>query len=202
MRTMNIIRSEHNDIYSKSINNLKLSMRYTNEQVELYLSYLNPQSTQESDRRVRCRYCGCDRFWREMGYNWCGECYISNGHVLGYYDQKDYERFHFLQTSVYQRKYHYEKKIADISNKFGLTLTEKEKNCLYKRLMEIGVSERSKSKRDLMESLNNKFERKRMRSIYYLIIKILQEMGCNGYQAIDFKISIQTLEKYKQWWRY
>ena len=27
-------------------------------------------------------------------------------------------------------------------------------------------------------------------------------MGCNGYQAIDLKISIQTLEKYEQWWRY
>ena len=33
-------------------------------------------------------------------------------------------------------------------------------------------------------------------SIYYLVRKILQEMGCNGYQAIDLKISIQTLEKY------
>ena len=41
-----------------------------------------------------------------------------------------------------------------------------------------------------------------MISIYYLIRKILQEMGCNGYRAIDFKISIQTLEKYEQWWRY
>ena len=27
-------------------------------------------------------------------------------------------------------------------------------------------------------------------------------MGCNGYQTIDLKISNQTLEKYKRWWRY
>lgn len=177
-------------------------MRYTNKQVELYFSYLNPQSTQESDRRVRRRSCGCDRFWREMGYNWCEKCYMSNGHALGYYDQREYERFHFRQRSIYQGKYHYEKKIEDISNKFGLILTEEEKHCLYKRLMEIGGSERSKSKRDLMVSLNNKFKRKRMIGIYYLIRKILQEMGCNGYQTIDLKISNQTLEKYERWWRY
>lgn len=133
-----------------------------------------------------------------MGYNWCEKCYMSNGHVLGYYDQEEYERFHFRQRSIYQRKHHYEKKIANISNKFGLTLTEEEKHFLYKRLMEIGGSEGSKSKRDLMESLNNKFKRKRMIRIYYLIRKILQEMGCNGYQAIDLKISNQTLEKYEQ----
>ncbi|MCG8407670.1 MAG: hypothetical protein MI923_20930 [Phycisphaerales bacterium] len=124
---------------------------------------------------------------------------MSYGHVLGYYDQREYERFHFRKKSIYQRKYHYEKKIADISNKFGLTLTEEKKHCLYKRLMEIGGSERSRSKRDLMASLNNKFKRKRMISIYYLIRKILQEIGCNGYQVIDLKISNQSLE---QWWAY
>ena len=67
--------------------------------------------------------------------------------------------------------------------------------------MEIGGSERSKSKRDLMVSLNNKFKRKRIISIYFLIRKILQQMGCNGYQTIDLKISNQTLEKYERWWR-
>ena len=170
-------------------------MRYSEEEIEYYLSFLKPDKQQDCDRRVS--NCGCDRFWREMGYNWCKKCCVSNGHVLGYYDQREYERFHFRQRSIYQRKYHYEKKIADISNKFGLTLTEEEKHCLYKRLME-----RSKSKRDLMESLSNKFKKKRMISIYYFIRKLLQEMGCNGYRAIDFKIPIQTLEKYEQWWRY
>ena len=132
-------------------------MKYTDEQIENYLQILQTLPSREGggtppDRRVRCRYCGCDRFWQEMGYNWCEDCHTSNGHVLGNYNQTEYERFHFRQRSIYQRKYHYEKKIADISNKFGLTLTEDEKHCLYKRLMEIGGSERRKSKRDLMES--------------------------------------------------
>lgn len=88
-----------------------------------------------------------------MGRSWCEKCSTSNGYVLGYYDQKEYERSHFRQKSIYQRKYHYEQKIADISKKFGLSLTEEEKYCLYKRLMEIGGSERSRSERDLMEIL-------------------------------------------------
>lgn len=56
--------------------------------------------------------------------------------------------------------------------------------------------------RDVMEQLNSKFKRKRMISVYFLIRKILCEMGHNDYRKIDFKISIQTLENYEQWWRY
>lgn len=59
---------------------------------------------------------------------------MSNGHALGYYDQREYERFHFRQRSIYQRKYHYEKKIEDISNKFGLLLTEEEKTLLIQAI--------------------------------------------------------------------
>ena len=94
-------------------------MRYTDEQIENYLQILQTLPSSRGvlgggtppNRRVRCRYCGCDRFWREMGYNWCEKCYMSNGHVLGYYDQKEYERFHFRQRSIYQRKYYYEKRL-------------------------------------------------------------------------------------------
>ena len=44
-------------------------MQYSDKQIERYLAILNPQSTQESDKSFRCRDCGCDRFWQEMGYN-------------------------------------------------------------------------------------------------------------------------------------
>ena len=49
-----------------------------------------------------------------------------------------------------------------------------------------------------MDCLNSRFKGKRMISVYYLSRKILQEMGHSGYRAIDFKISIQTLENYEQ----
>ena len=56
---------------------------------------------------------------------------MSLGHALGFYDQREYDRFHFRKKSIYQRKYHYEKKIAEISKK--LPLTEDQKYCLYKK---------------------------------------------------------------------
>lgn len=46
-----------------------IKMQYSDKQIERYLAILNPQSTQESDKSFRCRDCGCDRFWQEMGYN-------------------------------------------------------------------------------------------------------------------------------------
>ena len=102
-------------------------MRFTDEQVENYLHFLNP-GTKDPDRKVRCRNCQRDKFFVESGYNFSEECGMSQGHVVEFYDQKECERLHFRQRSIYQRKYHYKKKkIGAISNKFGLILTEEEK---------------------------------------------------------------------------
>ena len=51
-----------------------------------------------------------------------------------------------------------------------------------------------------MEILNKKYFRKRMISIFYLIKKLLEEMGCEKYKLIYLKISPQTLEIYEKWW--
>ena len=53
---------------------------------------------------------------------------------------------------------------------------------------------------EVMKILNNKYFRKRMISIEYLIKKILEEMGCEKYKLIYLKISSQTLEIYEKWW--
>lgn len=57
---------------------------------------------------------------------------MSQGHAFGFFDQKEYERFHFRPKSIYQRTYHYQKKTANMSNKFKIFLTEEEKYQLYK----------------------------------------------------------------------
>ena len=51
-----------------------------------------------------------------------------------------------------------------------------------------------------MEILNKKYFRKRMITIFYLIKKLLEEMGCEKYKLIYLKISPQTLEIYEKWW--
>ena len=169
-------------------------MRYTDEQVELYLHFLNPDTIRNQERKkpeeVRRNNCQGEHFIVKSGYNICEECGVSQGHALGFFDQREYERFHFRQQSIYQRKYHYEKKIADISKK--VPPIEEQKYCLYKNLMEID--------RDKMDVLNKRFCRKRI-NIFYLIKKFSQEMGNENYKLIDFKISCQTLENYEEWWR-
>ena len=35
---------------------------------------------------------------------------------------------------------------------------------------------------------------------FYLIKKLLEEMGCEKYKLVYLKISPQTLEDYEKWW--
>ena len=175
-------------------------MVYTNEQIEKYLEILNNytnscgasanQAVEDGDRRVRCLNCQSDCFFVNSGYKICDSCGASNGHVLGYYNQKEYDRLHFRKKSIYQRKYHYERKIDQVSKR--LHLTEDQKYCLYNKLMAID--------NHVMEILNKQFCRKRMISNFYLIKKFLEEMVCEEYQLVYLKISGQTLANYEKWW--
>ena len=97
---------------------------------------------------------------------------------------------HFRKKSIYQRKYHYEKKIDQVSKR--LHLTDEQRYYLYNKLMMID--------NHVMEILNKQFCRKRMISIFYLIKKFLEEMGDEKYKLGCLKISTQTLENYEKWW--
>ena len=98
-------------------------------------------------------------FFIHLGFKVCDCCNSQNGHVLGFYDVKDYDRLHFRKKSIYQRKYYYEKKVNQVSKR--INLTDEQKYELYNKLMEID--------NHVMEILNKKYCRKRMISIFYLI---------------------------------
>ncbi|CAH3198068.1 unnamed protein product, partial [Porites evermanni] len=85
--------------------------------------------------RIRCSNCQSDSFCVESGYNICVSCGTNNGHVLGYFDLKEYDRFYFRKKSIYQRKYHYEKKVDQVSKR--INLTDEQKYELYSKLMNI-----------------------------------------------------------------
>ena len=167
-------------------------MSYTEEEIKKYLDILhNYKNKTEESNKPKCKNCQeSDCFSIYSGYKVCESCGCLNGHVLGYYDQKDYSRLHFRKKSIYQRKYHYEKKVNQVSKR--LQLTEDEKYDLYNKLMSID--------NHVMEILNKQFCRKRMISIFYLIKKILEEMGNEKYKLVYLKISKQTLENYEKWW--
>ena len=131
-------------------------------------------------------------FYIESGFYMCESCDSLNGHALGYYDLKEYDRFHYRKKSIYQRKYHYENKVKDISKR--LALTDDEQYCLYNKLMEI--------EEKTINEINEHFNRKRMVSVFYLIKKLLKEMGCEKYKQIGLKLSKETFDNYEKWWKY
>ena len=92
-------------------------MSYTEEEIKKYLDILHNYGTQQSwvnyknkteeSKKPKCKNCQSDCFSIYSGYKICNSCGCLNGHVLGHYDQKDYDRLHFRKKSIYQRKYHY-----------------------------------------------------------------------------------------------
>ena len=168
-------------------------MTYTEEEIEKYLKILNSYKNKQSENKenkFRCSNCQNDSFTIDFGQHVCEECGVVNGHVLGYFDIKEKDRFHFKKRSIYNRRYHYEKKVDQISKR--LNLTDDEKCQLYSKLMNID--------NNVMEILNKQFCRKRMINIFYLIKKLLQEMSCEKYKNITLKISPNTLKFYDKWW--
>ena len=172
-------------------------MRYTEDQIKKYLGILGDysiNSSDESNLKAKCSNCeNSTSFTIDCGYKICDECGVANGHVLGFYDNKDFDRLHYRKKSVYQRKYYYEKKVNKISKR--INLTNEQKNELYSKLMEID--------NHVMEILNKEYNRKRMISIEYLIKKRLEEMGGESIKAsklVYHKISPQTLDNYENWW--
>ena len=173
-------------------------MSYTEDQIKKYIEILHNYTKQpvegEADMDVskKAKCCNCKNsecFTIDSGYKYVNTG-VKNCHVLGFYDVKDYDRLYFRKKSIYQRKYHYEKKVDQVSKR--INLTDKQRYELYNKLMEID--------NHVMEILNKKYCRKRMISIFYLIKKLLEEMGCEKYKLVYLKISPQTLENYEKWW--
>ena len=172
-------------------------MPHTEEEIERYMKiihkYTKPpeKESSETSRKTKCWNCQRDDcFIIVSGYTICENCGGQNVPVLGYFDKKDYDRLLFRKKSIYQRKYHYEKKVDQVSKM--IQLTEDEKYELYIKLMAIDNK--------VMEILNKQFCRKRMISIGYLMKKILEEMRNKKYKLIDLNISNQTLANYEKWW--
>ena len=173
-------------------------MNYTEEEIKKYLNILHNYKLEREGviggivGTPICKGCSnTESFSTYSGYNMCNECGTLNGHILGNFELKDFDRLYYRKNSIYHRKYYYDKKVKQISKLINLT---DEQNCeLYNRLLKIDNY--------IMEILNKQYFRKRMININYLIKKILEEIGCEKYKNIEVKISPQTLEIYDRWWK-
>ena len=139
-------------------------MSYTEEEINKYLNILNNYNKpmQQFSPKSKCLNCpNTESFTIDSGLKICDECGVSNGYVLGLFDLKDFDRLHYRKKSIYHRKYHYEKKVNQISKR--INLTDEQKCQLYDRLLKIDNL--------IMEILNKQYFRKRLININYLIKK-------------------------------
>ena len=168
-------------------------MSYTEEEIKKYLNILSnyKKPIHQFTLKFKCKGCSnTESFTTYSGYNMCYECGTLNGHILGQFNVKDFDRLYYRKKSIYYRKYYYDKKVNNISKL--IKLTDEQKYELYNRLLKIDNY--------IMEILNKQYFRKRMININYVIKKNLEEMGCENYKNIKFKISPQILEIYDKWW--
>ena len=168
-------------------------MSYSEEEIKKYLNILSnyKKPIKQFTLKFKCKGCSnTESFSSYSGYNMCNECGTLNGHILGNIELKDFDRLHYQKKSIYHRKYYFDKKVKNISKL--INLTDDQKFELYNRLLKIDNY--------IMKILNNQYFRKRMININYVIKKILEEMGCENYKNIKFKISTQILEIYDKWW--
>ena len=169
-------------------------MEYTDEEIQKYLEIIRSYTKNmeiKTGQKTKCWNCQESEFDLVSGFKICVNCGSQNERYLGYFDKKDQDRLLFRKKSIYQRKYHYEKKVDQVSK--IIKLTEDEKYDLYNKLMTIDDG--------IMERLNKQFNRKRMISIVYLIKKILEEMGNVKHKLVDLNIGDQTLVNYEKWWQ-
>ena len=168
-------------------------MTYTEEEIKKYLNILSnyKKPIKQFTLKSKCKGCSnTESFSSYSGYNMCNECGTLNGYILGNFELKDFDRLFYRKKSIYHRNYYYDKKTKNISKL--INITDEQKCELYKRLLKIDNY--------VMEILNKQYFRKRMININYVIKKFLEEMGCENYKNIKFKISPQILEIYDKWW--
>ena len=168
-------------------------MCYTEDKIKKYLDIIQNYTKSlknETDRKISCSSCQNTDFDLVAGFVFCMNCGKQNGRYFDSFDKRDQDRLLFRKKSIYQRKYHFEKKINQISQR--LNLSEDEKYDLYSKLMEIDNR--------IMEKLNKQFNRKRSINVIFLIKKILEEMNNPKHSLVELSIGDQTLENYEKWW--
>ena len=169
-------------------------MPFTDNEIKKYLDIIykyTKSPKNETDRKISCSSCQEKEFDLVAGYVFCVNCGRQNGRYFDSFDKRDQDRLLFRKKSIYQRKYHFEKKVNQVSKR--LNLSEDEKYNLYSKLLEIDNR--------IMEKLNKQFKRKRTINIIFLIKKILEEMRNPKHSLIELSIGDQTLENYQNWWQ-
>ena len=104
-------------------------------------------------------------FFKDKGFRYCNKCFYSLGRVF-IKDFTSKDRCHFQKKSIYKRAYHYQNKIEEISKNFDLEIRPEVYHKLKLDLQKIDK---------VIDKINEKWKRKRLINITYLIKRVLSE---------------------------
>ena len=148
------------------------------------------EKIEDSNKKLKDDEC-CDN--QEVittdGMQVCRSC----GVIQGYTYVKEYVDFYenrhrFIRKSVYNRKYHVNNNILKIQEKYGIELSNSQKNKIDSIYVAIG---------NVINDVN--CTRKRMISVNFIMRKIFKMMGI-PYKNIPISKSKKTLAFYDRYW--
>ena len=142
-------------------------------------------------QKLSCENCGNTHFFKDHGFRYCNKCFYSVGRVfIKDFNSKDCH--HFQKKSIYKRSYHYQNKIEDICRKYDMNLSPEVYYNLRSDLEKID---------NTLSKINDRYKRKRLINITYLIKRILGEYDKNKADKIQLKLSDKTLKVYDDWYK-
>ena len=176
-------------------------MTYSEEDIQKYLSILQnvndglnivspvkdehiPPKTPE---KVSCENCGNTQ---DGGFRYCNKCFYSIGRVF-IKEVTFKDRCCFKQKCIYKREYHYQNKIEEINKKYGLEMSSNEKYELLLKMQKIDK---------VIDKINEKWKRKRLINISYLIKRVLGEYDKTRADKIQLHLSEKILKFYDEWY--
>ena len=130
-------------------------------------------------------------FFKDHGFRYCVKCFYSAGRVF-IKDVTSKDRCHFQKKSIYKRSYHYQNKIEEISKNFDLLIIPEVHCKLRLDLEKID---------NMLNKINDTYQRKRLINITYLIKRILSEYDKSEADKIQLKLSDKTLKFYDEWYK-
>ena len=171
-------------------------MTYSEEEMQIYLSILqnfkdglnivsqvkDEHILLKTPEKVSCEICGNTHFFKDGGYS-VGRVFIKEVTFK--------DRCCFRQKCIYKRTCHYQNKIEEINKKFALKMSCNERYELLLKLQKIDK---------VMEKINEKWKRKRLINITYLIKRVLSEYDKLRADKIQLHLSEKILKFYDEWY--
>ena len=179
-------------------------MTYTKEEIECYTNILKNLNDglniytpildnipRKKPEKISCKNCGNKHFFKDKGLRFCNKCFYSIGRVfIKDYTSKD--RCHFQKKSIYNRSYHIQNRLNEITKKYHLDIKPE---VYFKLKADLGNLDGKINK------INQEHERKRMINISYVVKKILKKYDKQEAKKIKLNIGDDTKYEYDDWFK-